>query len=92
MENSLEVALATIQERNRKVEIQKAWEVSLTRRAFIACITYATAFTYMAFGLGEPFKDAFMHAFVPMGGYLLSTFSLPLIKERWIRQKFGQNP
>lgn len=89
MQNNLEDALAAIQERNNRVEIQKAWETSKTRRAFIASVTYATAFLYMSWlGIG----DAFLHAFVPPGGYLLSTFSLPLIKEAWIRREFGQNP
>ncbi len=92
MQGNLEDALAANQERNNRVEIQKAWETSKTRRAFIASVTYATAFLYMAFGLGEPSSDAFMHAFVPMGGYLLSTFSLPLVKEAWIHKSFGQNP
>jgi len=92
VDQSLEGALTAIQERNKKVEAQKAWETSFTRRAFIAGVTYATAFCYMAFGLGESANDAFMHAFVPTGGYLLSTFSLPIIKDRWIARKFGQNP
>lgn len=86
MENSLDGALAAIQQRNRKVESQKAWETSKTRRTFIACVTYTTAYIYMAFGLGESADDAFMHAFVPTGGYLLSTFSLPLIRDAWMRR------
>lgn len=91
MDNSLEGALAAIHERNKKVEAQKGWETSKTRRAFIACVTYATAFIYMDVALAEPASDAFMHAFVPTGGYLLSTFSLPLIKDRWIQRFYGQN-
>lgn len=89
MENSLDGALAAIQERNKKVEVQKAWETSKTRRIFIAVMTYLVAFSYMKFGLAEPVEAAFMHAFVPMGGYLLSTFSLPLIKDRWIQRFYG---
>ncbi len=89
MDQSLE-ALNAIQERNKKVEINKAWETSLTRRAFIAVVTYVIACLYMYFGLG--IAEAYLHAFVPTGGYLLSTFSLPLVKDAWIRRKFGQNP
>lgn len=92
MENNSEDILASIQERNRRVEIQKAWETSWTRRAFIVGMTYATAFLYMSQGLGESLEDAFMHAFVPAGGYLLSTFSLPLIKNGWIQRFYGQTP
>ncbi len=89
MANSLEDALAAVQERNRRVEIEKAWETSAARRGFIAVVTYTTAYLYMAFGLNEPADDAFLHAFVPAGGYILSTFSLPIIKNRWIARKFG---
>lgn len=89
MESSLDGALNAIQERNKKVEVEKAWETSKTRRTFIALMTYAVAFSYMKFGLGEPAQMAFMHAFVPMGGYLLSTFSLPIIKDRWIKRFYG---
>jgi len=91
MSGGLEDALLAIQERNRKVEIEKAWETSTARRGFIAAVTYTTAYLYMAFGLGETADNAFMHAFVPTGGYLLSTYSLPFIKSRWIQRRFGQN-
>ncbi len=89
MQNSLDDALTAIQDRNKKVEIQKAWETSKTRRAFIAIVTYSTAYVYMTWGLDVP--DAYLHAFVPTGGYLLSTFSLPIIKDLWIQRNFGQN-
>lgn len=88
MDKALQEALEAIQERNRKVKIQKAWEVSLTRRAFIAVVTYIVAATYMYFGLG--IEAAHLHAFVPTGGYLLSTFSLPLIKDAWIKHHFNR--
>jgi len=90
MSQNLESALAAVQERNRKVEIQKAWEVSKTRRSFIALVTYVTAYMYMTYGLG--IEDAFWDAFVPTGGYILSTFSLPVIKNLWIQRNFGPNP
>ena len=69
-------------ERNKKVEADKAWEVSWTRRTFIAIITYFIAVIYMRYaGLANPI----LGAFVPTGGYLLSTFSLPILKELWLR-------
>lgn len=87
MENSLEGALSAIQERNKRVEADKAWETSCIRRGFIAVMTYIVATLYMYFGLGN--MDAWLHAFVPTGGYLLSTFSLPMIKKAWIQKHFG---
>jgi len=71
-------------ERNKKVEADKAWETSWTRRMFIAVITYFIAVIYMRYaGLGNPL----LGAFVPTGGYLLSTFSLPILKELWLRNR-----
>ncbi len=84
--DSLQDALQAIQERNERVEKQKAWETSFTRRFFIALVTYATAYTYMRHGLGD--MKAHLAAFVPTGGYLLSTFSLPIIREYWMKNCF----
>jgi hypothetical protein len=36
-----------IKARNRRVELDKAWETSLTRRSIIAAITYAVAVIFM---------------------------------------------
>ena len=89
MSGGLEDALLAIQERNKKVEIEKAWETSPMRRGFIAVMTYITAYLYMALGLGV--ENAFLHAFVPTGGYMISTYGLPFVKNRWIVRKYGQN-
>lgn len=70
-------------ERNARVEADKAWETSRTRRLLIAAFTYSVAFLYMSF-LGV--ENAQYHAAVPTGGYLLSTLSLGLVKSFWITQ------
>lgn len=73
--------LKKIIERNARVEGDKAWETSWIRRGFIASMTYIIAAFYMNYaGLGNPIFGAF----VPTGGYLLSTLSLPFIKKYWI--------
>ncbi len=75
--------LAAIKARNAKVEADKAWETSGTRRAFIAGVTYIVSAIYMEMaGLG----NALLGACVPTGGYLLSTFSLPPLKKYWIEK------
>lgn len=72
--------LEIIKARNARVEIDKAWETSKTRRLFIATVTYVLAAFYMHIaGLGDPF----IGACVPTGGYLLSTLSLPYVKKFW---------
>ena len=74
--------LRKIIERNKRVEGDKAWETSWSRRLFIALVTYALAAFYMDnVGLGNPL----LGAFVPSGGYLLSTMSLPFVKNFWLK-------
>ena len=42
-DSDIQKELAAIHERNRRVEMDKAWEVSWTRRIFISAITYVFA-------------------------------------------------
>lgn len=73
-----------ILERNNRVETDKAWEISKTRRAVIAVITYSVASYFMwRIGVDNPF----VNAFIPTGGYLLSTLSLPMIKQLWLARR-----
>jgi hypothetical protein len=77
----MEIELQQIQERNKRVELDKAWETSKTRRGFVAAITYVIAAAFMTrIGVSDPL----INALVPTGGYLLSTLSLPIIKQWWI--------
>ncbi len=77
----METELRQIQERNKRVELDKAWETSKARRGLIASITYIVAALFMyRIGTAEPL----INALVPTGGYLLSTLSLPIIKQWWI--------
>ena len=74
--------LREIKERNARVEGDKAWETSWARRLCIAAFTYVIAAVYMhSTELGNPF----LGAFVPSGGYLLSTMSLPFFKNYWLK-------
>lgn len=70
-------------ERNWRVEADKAWETSWTRRIVIACVTYGIAVLFMH-RIGVP--DAFLNALVPTGGYLLSTLSLGFAKRWWVKR------
>ena len=74
-------AIESILDRNKRVEAEKAWETSLTRRAFIAVITYLTACLFL-WSIGTP--NFAINALVPTGGYLLSTLSLPPLKKWWL--------
>ncbi|MDP1884430.1 MAG: hypothetical protein Q8L10_03590 [Candidatus Moranbacteria bacterium] len=78
----IEKEIATIKERNQRVEIDKTWETSWTRRIFIAAITYVVAICWLVI-IKETIP--FLKAVVPVAGYLLSTLSLPIMKRWWVR-------
>ncbi len=71
-----------IKARNDRVEADKAWEVSLSRRAFIFLATYIVALVWL---LLIHDNQPLLKAFVPSAGYLLSTLSLPFLKSRWLK-------
>ncbi|HLC52581.1 MAG TPA: hypothetical protein VJI98_05025 [Candidatus Nanoarchaeia archaeon] len=79
---SLEKEISLIKERNKKVELDKAWETSLTRRLTIAVLTYLVIviFFYSA-SLPKPF----INSIVPTVGFVLSTLSLPWFKKLWMK-------
>ncbi len=75
-------------ERNKRVELDKAWETSKTRRFVIAVITYSVAALFM-YRIGV--DNYLLNAYIPTGGYLLSTLSLPQIKRHWIAYNNQKN-
>lgn len=83
----IEERLKVIEDRNTRVQMDKGWETSWTRRGLIAGITYVCAFILLNI-LGH--EGAWKHALVPVMGYLLSTFSLPPIKKIWIKHRMQQ--
>ena len=74
-------AVETIQERNARVEAEKAWETSWTRRLIIALGTYIIIGGYL---MMLKVENAWMHALVPPLAYILSTLSLPFFKAFWM--------
>jgi len=78
----LEQKIEEILLRNKKVEIDKAWEISLTRKIVIATLTYIViVLFFLSAGLDRPF----INPIVPTVGFLLSTLSLPYFKISWIK-------
>ncbi len=74
--------LDQIRERNRRVEIDKAWETSKTRRGIIAVMTYGVVVLFLyVVGVSRPF----LNALVPTGGFLLSTLTLSVFKKMWVK-------
>lgn len=83
MEHIHEV-LKVLQERNRRVEADKAWETSVFRKALISLITYVVA-SVVLYSIGV--ENFYVSALIPTLGFLLSTLSLPPIKAWWIRNR-----
>ena len=81
--------LDSIKQRNAKVEADKAWEGSWVRKLSIAAITYVFLVFYLpVLGL----EKSWMHATVPVCGYLFSTLTLPVIKKFWLQKIYkGQS-
>lgn len=78
----LEQRVASIEERNRRVELDKAWETSLTRRLLILIGTYAILGAYLwAIEIPRPW----LNAIVPAVGFALSTLVLTSIRKWWER-------
>ena len=81
---NLEANIRALEDRNRRVEKDKAWEVSFTRRGFIAGTTYVAALLFMAL---NGMQNAPLQALIPAGAYVLSTLSLPPLKSWWLKRK-----
>ena len=79
---SLENRINVIEQRNARVETDKAWETSLTRKLLIIIFTYLSIALYLFFIVHI---DPWINAIVPAIGFLLSTLSLPFFKNIWMR-------
>lgn len=81
---SIEERLAIVEARNTKVEGDKAWETSWTRRLSIMVLTYLVVVVYLYFVVHI---DPWINAIVPVIGFFLSTLTIEFIKTRWISRR-----
>ena len=81
----LEYEIIKIKERNKKVELDKAWETSFVRRLCICILTYVVVVIYSY--LINKVTNIWLSSLVPVIGFTLSTFSLKLIRNVWERNK-----
>lgn len=79
----LEKNIFDINERNKRVEADKAWETSWFRVACISILTYIFAVIFLYFIHAN---NIFLNALIPTVGFFLSTQSLPFIKKWWINK------
>jgi hypothetical protein len=78
---TLDKRIEQLEARNRRVEGDKGWETSWTRRLSIMLATYVTVAAYLHFVIHI---KPWINALVPVIGYTFSTLTLPQIKKRWL--------
>lgn len=77
----LQNEIIKIKERNKKVELDKKWETSWTRRICICTLTYIVVIIYSF--IVRNYDNIFLSSLVPVIGFTLSTLSLKLVRNVW---------
>lgn len=85
MKNDIETEIELIKERNKRVELDKKWETSWTRKLCIAILTYFVVVLYSYFT--NQFSNIWLSSLVPVLGFILSTLSIKFIRKVWERYK-----
>ena len=75
--SDIEKKLNAIEQRNKRVELDKAWETSFSRKIIITVLTYITI---VLFFIVAQLPKPFINSIVPTTGFVLSTLSLPFLK------------
>lgn len=82
--DELEKRIKKIEERNKKVENDKAWETCTLRKILIIVMTYIFAALYLTIA---DTTNPYFGAVVPCVGFYLSTQSLKLVKKHWLKRR-----
>ena len=77
----LKKEIEQIKERNARVELDKKWETSFTRRFCICVLTYIVVVIYTY--LTTKVTNVFLSSVVPVIGFFLSTLSLKYVRKVW---------
>ena len=77
----LEKEIIKIKERNKRVELDKKWETSWTRKICICILTYIVVIIYS--NMINKFTNVALSSLVPVIGFALSTLSLKLVRSVW---------
>ena len=77
----LKKELEEIKLRNKRVELDKKWETSYTRKICICVLTYIVVLVYS--NIINKTNNIFLSSLVPVMGFFLSTLSLRLVRKIW---------
>ncbi|HAB65865.1 MAG TPA: hypothetical protein DCE23_00715 [Firmicutes bacterium] len=85
MMKELDSRIAKIEDRNKRVEMDKAWETSWTRRICICILTYIVVLIYSY--IISKYDNIFLSSLVPVIGFTLSTLSLGIVRKIWQKRR-----
>lgn len=85
---NLEEEIKHIKERNQRVEKDKAWETSWTRRICICILTYIVVVIY-SYTINK-ISNVFFSSVVSVIGFTLSTLSLTAIRKVWEKKIYNK--
>ena len=77
----IEQEIEKIKKRNKKVELDKKWETSWTRKICICILTYIVVVIYS--NVIRSYTNVFLSSLVPVIGFTLSTLSLSIVRRVW---------
>ena len=81
----LEEEIIEIKERNKRVELDKAWETSFVRRICICILTYIVVVVYSY--VINRVSNVLLSSIVPVIGFTLSTLSLKFVRKTWEKKR-----
>ena len=81
---NIEREIKDLKKRNARVELDKKWETSWTRRGIILLLTFIVVLIYNA--LIRSAASVWLMSMVPVIGIFLSTLSIDFIRKIWERR------
>ena len=86
--NNIQNEIKNIKQRNQKVEIAKSWETSISRKMLISLLTYIViSIFFLYIGISKPY----LNAIIPSIAFILSTLSMNLFKNLWIKYIYKES-
>ena len=77
----LKKEIEEIKQRNKRVELDKKWETSWTRKLCIMVLTYVVVVVYTT--IITKITNVWLSSLVPVIGFTLSTLSLKMVRKIW---------
>ena len=82
--NNIEEKIQALENRNKRVELDKEWETSWARKLIVAVLTY---FVIVIFFYFAQLPKPFLNSIVPTLAFIISTLSLPFFKKIWMLKR-----